>query len=671
MDDIYLKVVFALCLGATVGGATAAEAADNDVSVAWEEVLGSPVEPPERTLADRLAGHLDDGQVPDGVLGVIGEYRGGNRPRIVDADLSSDGEHLLIAEDLERIQVWRLSDRERVANWKIEESPKRVRYSPEDDYAAVVSGFGANRLTLWDAETGEKQWRHVFEVAEGSPPSIEPLAFSPDGRHLVGSTNRGTLRVWSTADGSVVRRVEETGRGATAFGPEGRWLAVAGGHDHLRRQPPDGSVVISSGPGAEVEFESRLIGREQTPPERISVPATGARFAEVDPAGNRVLFDGWVGTSTQRRDRHRAFVLRELDNKGGAKVLEVPTTSSLSLSNPTLTDMEVSGDGGYLAGLFQGDLERGGDGNVVAVYRLDSGERVSLAHEERLVETIRIPEHCGVAGIMFDDASRRLVTALVPSTGGWCPQRIRVRGTDDWSLRDAFRLNAFPAPARWVAFGGWGGRIRLRRRGGTFEVYRLPEGRRMRQFEQITAAARSFGLTHGGRARRLAGGKVAAVPEFGRSGFPRHWTFSAIDSGRPVAFERLEEAGAGPPVAFSEDLRAVVTAECVECKRGRRKLRFEVWRAGRAEPIALPLPDGSPFRSGVNVAMSADGSRVVAFVVRQDAPLIWDITDDRARLRRGPAIRTGSTWRLSPDGSVLAEPTRDGSVLLWDLRPRP
>jgi hypothetical protein len=68
----------------------------------------------------------------------------------------------------------------------------------------------------------------------------------------------------------------------------------------------------------------------------------------------------------------------------------------------------------------------------------------------------------------------------------------------------------------------------------------------------------------------------------------------------------------------------------------------------------------------MRVAVSCDGSRVVTIGVDRKPTIVCDIAEGDAEARFGPPIAYGRSWTLSPDGSVLAEPKADGSVLLWD-----
>jgi WD40 repeat protein len=84
----------------------------------------------------------------------------------------------------------------------------------------------------------------VAWTAEGNPIN-EALAFSPDGKWLVGPADGRTLNVWDAGNGNVARTIatRESSVRDAAFNPDGSRLAVAG---------DSGRVTIWSVPGWEI-----------------------------------------------------------------------------------------------------------------------------------------------------------------------------------------------------------------------------------------------------------------------------------------------------------------------------------------------------------------------------------------------------------------------------------
>jgi WD40 repeat protein len=98
---------------------------------------------------------------------------------------------------------------------------------------------GHERVLVVDVGSGRVAW-----TADGKPIN-DALAFSPDGKWLVGPADGRTLNVWDAGDGKVARTIDtrETIVRDAAFHPDGSRLAVAG---------DSGRVTVWSVPGWEI-----------------------------------------------------------------------------------------------------------------------------------------------------------------------------------------------------------------------------------------------------------------------------------------------------------------------------------------------------------------------------------------------------------------------------------
>jgi WD40 repeat protein len=85
------------------------------------------------------------------------------------------------------------------------------------------------------------------------------VAFSPDGKTLMGSDHQGSLLLWDVQTGKVRTRMEHPGRRTTgqAFSPDGKVLAVALGDPSGREHEPGVVVLWDTVTGKERE---RLTG---------------------------------------------------------------------------------------------------------------------------------------------------------------------------------------------------------------------------------------------------------------------------------------------------------------------------------------------------------------------------------------------------------------------------
>src|SRR5262249_48694085 len=103
---------------------------------------------------------------------------------------------------------------------------------------------------VWDGETGEP-----VAVLKGHDNPIVSARFSPDGRKVATASMDGTARVWDTATGKQLLRLEAPtcGFSFAALSPDGtRRLTAHTGHVATFVRKPGGGFGITSGRGGEV-----------------------------------------------------------------------------------------------------------------------------------------------------------------------------------------------------------------------------------------------------------------------------------------------------------------------------------------------------------------------------------------------------------------------------------
>jgi RNA polymerase sigma factor (sigma-70 family) len=154
-----------------------------------------------------------------------------------------------------------------------------ITLSPD---ASIVAAGSGKILRLWDARSGKEQ-RQIALPADDDFATLPALAFSPDGQHLAGGGSfvDGSIRVWETATGKEVSRLQGHGPwiSGLAFSPDGKFLASCGNEHDIRvhdlasgktllqfKSPggrayyvsfsPDGKMLASTGPRAIREFGS-------------------------------------------------------------------------------------------------------------------------------------------------------------------------------------------------------------------------------------------------------------------------------------------------------------------------------------------------------------------------------------------------------------------------------
>ena len=212
--------------------------------------------------ARAYAGGGDPTKAPPELVGVFGDVRyripgTPGRPKY-----SPDGKLLLVPDDTRVLfldvatgfPVRSLALADMQAGWF------EVVPSPDLKTVAVVV---ADRIEIWDVATGRRL--HRFPLPKRSAPWLCPVAFSPDGKHLVaGCYESKQVRVWETATGKVSLNWDgpasppnqvPDGMTGLAFSADGRLLASGTTDDQARFWKLN----------AEGKFEPTALGKDFRP----------------------------------------------------------------------------------------------------------------------------------------------------------------------------------------------------------------------------------------------------------------------------------------------------------------------------------------------------------------------------------------------------------------------
>ncbi|KIM86959.1 hypothetical protein PILCRDRAFT_293290 [Piloderma croceum F 1598] len=110
-------------------------------------------------------------------------------------------------------------------------SVNSVAFSPNGKH--IVSGSSDQTVRIWDAETGDV----VARPYQGHTQSVSSVAFSPDGKRIVSGSWDNTIRVWSTETGNVIAapfigHVEYVSH--VVFSPDGEHVASCSDDQTIR-----------------------------------------------------------------------------------------------------------------------------------------------------------------------------------------------------------------------------------------------------------------------------------------------------------------------------------------------------------------------------------------------------------------------------------------------------
>lgn len=451
--------------------------------------------------------------------------------------------------------------------------------------------------------------RHVWRDHRGS---ITNLELSADGSILASSSHDGTIRLRSTADGSMrVLRAHTKGIEYIAFSPVRRQLLSTGGDGKVRTWRLDGTPL-------------RVFDDHTGLPMVARYSPDGRYLAHGDSDG--VVYVRDLDEDVVRRfEGHRGQVHAVAFSPDGVRLASTAGHGELRtwhLGDDTqhrvlegheavAWDLRVSADGRYLA--------TSGKGTDVAIWRFQTGELVvRLEHQSRVWNTAFSPV-----------APERIVSVTANgSVYSW-----------DIATRTGTRVGGHTGVASIVAFSPDGSLYATGGEDGAVRVWNAHTSQLERWYRT------NDGLI--GRVRFSADGK--RLWSGAKSNTLREW-----DLTKPTALEIAGgERGPVDAMALAPNGRAIAV--------GHRNGAVRVWNLDRGGVHELRGHD-APIDDLVFVPDSA------SLLSASEDGSIW-----LHRLLQGTAERVGGhtarvrRLRLSPNGRYLASASDDRTVTVWDI----
>jgi WD40 repeat protein/serine/threonine protein kinase len=351
--------------------------------------------------------------------------------------------HLIIsAHSTGYLRVWETDD-QRIL-WQVQDIVQSDGAAGMDDtlnsdgelLALDVSGRqvltgseGDNAVVLWDVDTGDLVGRFA-----GLHARVSAVAFSPDGRFVLGGGWDGSLVVWARDTGDVVRRFEGHTAGVldAAFSPDSSRI-VSGSEDRslILWDTSTGEVILQLD-----GFTDSVNTVAFSPDGRTFLAGFGlVRYAAGSYSDTSLrLFEASSGEEIRRFEGHTAPVTTAAFSPDGRTILSGSTDATVRLWD-VATGQELRRFNGHAAAIW--DVNYSPDGyyvvsgsqdTTVIVWELSSGEQLRVfANGEAMIQ-----------GVVFTPDSERLL--FVTADGAlrvWQPV-LNLNELRSWTLSNRY-----------------------------------------------------------------------------------------------------------------------------------------------------------------------------------------------------------------------------------------
>jgi WD40 repeat protein len=416
---------------------------DNSVQI-WESSTGRPVGGPLiHPAAVRTAFFMPDGRrvatgAADGSVrvwdangDVVGPFQGGTRVDLLR--VSADGRRIVtVAYDT--AQVWdALSGKPLGSQIRHEQEPiTTAAFSPDGRLLAVGS--------IWDSSA------RLWDYAEGKPvgpllshnDALRTVAFSPDGKWLLTSSDDRTARLWDTATGRQVgmpfQHPERVN--AASFSPDGRriitacddatarvWDVAAGATGAVPLTPDavasaafsaDGRRLTTASIDGTVRVWESATRRSVAAPRRYAADVVGVAFSQdareavtVTSKGAVRIWNARTGQATSASLPHEARVSTVDVSSDRRRILTASADNTARVWDAT-TGRVIAKLQGHSAAVTSAAFSP--DGRLVVTASDDSTARVWDAFTGRSVGAV-LQHRQKLTAAAFSPDGRRILTA--------------------------------------------------------------------------------------------------------------------------------------------------------------------------------------------------------------------------------------------------------------------
>ncbi|MFF9178755.1 PQQ-binding-like beta-propeller repeat protein [Streptomyces sp. NPDC014793] len=515
-------------------------------------------------------------------------------------------------------------------------------FSPDGTMLATASRDGTARL--WDTATG-RPLRTLNHKG-----NVRAAVFSPDGTMLVTAGSDGTARLWDTATGRSLRTLaQDEDVRAVVFSPDGKRLVTAGSEGtvrlwdadsgrslHTLTHPgpvnvtafsPDGTVLVTAGEDGTARLWDTDSGRRS----HTLTHKGNVRDVVFSPDGKKLATAGEDGTA------------RLWDTDSGRSLYTLTHTGSVNAAafSPDGTTLATAGSDGTarLWDTATGHLSRtlthldsvnavvfSPDGATLATAGSDGAVQLWGLSGGRPLRTLS-GLHKDSYKAVFSPDGRILAVA---DEDGSVQLRDTVTGHTLRTLAGRHSVNA-------VAFSPDGATLATAGGDGAVQLWDPTGGRPLRALSGLHKDSYKAVFSPDGRTLAVADEDGTVQLWDTATGHPLHTV--SIGAGSLFA------------MAFSPDGHTLAT--------GGLACPLQLWDTATGEPRrTLPM-------TGVvyEIVFSPDGRTLAA---ASDRATLWDTATGRPLHALTGHTSTVLAVSFSPDGTMLATASRDGTARLWD-----